>query len=120
MTEAEQLKLKLEVVIPLVKESGKTVKLVKPNNGTFDDETGWTPGVPTEYIGYGITTDEKIEGVPTGITDKTLKTLLCVDIPTPSPNEDSLYLGTVEYKILHIVPIDPGNVTFGFFVFLGK
>ena len=120
MTESEQLKLKLETVIPLVRESGKIIKLVKPNNGTYSDETGWTPGVPVEYFGWGITTDEKLEGVPTGIVDKTSATMLCVDIPQPSPNEDSLYIGIVEYKVLYIQPIDPGNVTFGYYVFLGK
>jgi len=120
MTEAEQQALKDQTVIPLIIENGKIITLINPNQGAFDPDTGFVGGVPIDDTGYGLELQSNIETVPASLADKWKKTMMCVEIAKPVPEEDKLLVGTVTYKILGIDEVKPGNVSFFYTLYLGS
>ena len=124
MTQAEQQALKVDVVIPLIKESGKPITLVSPS--TEDTGTDYVPGegfttpsVPIESYGFGVETEADESTVTETVISQTVKTLMCVEIPKPRPKIDSMIVDTTTYSIIHVEELAPGNVSFMYTVYLG-
>ena len=119
--------LRDETAIPLIREYGKPVTLLRaldkddldceydPNTGTevcTDPDTGEVvdPGEHEEHDGYAVEDSYSaglIDGSAIRVGDLRL---LCVKIPKPRQGEDRLRVGDREYEIVNVNPVSPGEV----------
>jgi hypothetical protein len=120
MTEQDQLALYNDVVVPLIAESGKPITLIKPGTSNYNPDTGYDPGIPIIDEGVGLELEISEEEVPSSIAGKVVKVLMCVEIAKPEPHEDNIEIESVNYKVLKVEPLKPGNVLFYYTVYLGR
>lgn len=119
MTEQAQQDLYNNTVIRLISETGFPITLIKPNQGTYDPDTGFTPGVATNDEGFGLELETTDIVIPTGVAEKVLKTVMCIEIDKPDPQIDKIEIDSIQYSVLYVEPLKPGTVTFYYTVFLG-
>lgn len=119
MTQEDQALLYANTVVPLIQESGFEITLTKPNNGAFNPDTGFTPGVATTSTGYAIEDEFEIESVPSSLADRIVKKVLAVEIDAPSVNEDTLSFKGADYQVLMVEPLETGEVLFYYEIYLG-
>lgn len=123
MTKAKQLALKVNTVIPLIKETGFEVVLNKPtdDSGTYVPGVGFTPVVDPDDVepGYAVETEADLEALGGTLAQQVMKTLMCVEIEEPTPNVDTMTFKDKEYKVLYFEELSPGEVSFLYTVYLG-
>lgn len=124
MTLEKQQELKQNTVIPLIIETGAPIVLNKPAD--TQSGTGYTPGegfttpsTPVAYKGYAIQTETNTENLDVAIVPKIMKTLMCVEIPEPNPDMDTLEWDGKTYRVLAIDETKPGQVSFFYMVHIG-
>ena len=119
MTQEQQQLIYDTVVIPQISETGFPITLIKPNNGVYDPDLGYTPGVQVDDEGFGLQVESEFKTVPDSIVQHIVKTVLCIEIAEPTPGEDKILIDDKEFKVLFAEDLKPGTVTFLYRVYLG-
>lgn len=120
MTKERQQQIYAETVVPLITETGFTITLTHPNNGTYDPDTGYTPSPDTTEEGVAIEMESTYESIPTSLADKIVKTIMAVEITQPVQDEDSITFKGETFKVLFVEPLETGEVLFFHTVHLGR
>ena len=125
MTQEEQTALVSNTIIPLIKENGVEVVLVKPastevGSGYVPGEGFTTAGIPTESKGFGLFISSDDNLLDNSLAQLVTKTMLCVSIPKPDPLLDTLEVEGVQYKVYHVGELKPGAVTMLYTLYLGE
>jgi len=96
----------------LIKEFGKPVTLTTHVPGVYDPVTRVeTGGSDVPFPGYGVQTEFDYTTQAQAMTLHASLRLLCVNIPKPVPDRDTLTVGGVVYQVVHSAPLEPGTVT---------
>ena len=103
----------------LIAIAGKPVTLTCHVPGAFDPVTGVESGATSAtFTGSGVQTEFDYSTQAQAMTLNASLRLLCVNIPKPLPERDSLTVGGVVYQVVHSAPLEPGTVTLLFDVWV--
>jgi hypothetical protein len=119
MTKAEQEALYTNTVIPAIRENGKAVTLIKPNDGTYDPVLGFVDGEDVESQGYALEIATDYNKIPAHLMGTVKKTVMAIEISKPENNKDKLLIDGNEMLVLGFLETKPGEVNFFYTLFLG-
>ena len=96
----------------LIASAGKPVTLTAHVPGVYDPVAGVeTGGSDTTFTGSGVQYEFDYTTQAQAMTLNAELRLLCVNIPKPIPDRDTLTVGGVVYQVVHSAPLEPGTVT---------